>query len=315
MKYGLLFIFAFCISNRSFADNSYVRRLYERLTGIPLLLNDPRVAILEQMVADGRSQDAVHLITDDPEFLQVTVRDFAMVMSNHELSPYTPLNDFVAMVVGVTRDGGDARELLTGDFRYVGLDQFSLPAISRDNDQHYEKLDELRVPLKSALFRVAPQWPGIPDAAGLLTTRAWAVAHMSGGTNRRALQYAFQEFLCRPIPTWKDVTIPDDRIRCDVSRAPSGNPEEFRANCRGCHAPMDALAGAFSHFDAPTIAGGIVRFVYLPDRVAKKTYQNSGVFPFGYTTQDDSWENFLASNATFGWNSPNKGRGVNSLGN
>lgn len=284
--------------------------LYQNITGVPLQLSDPRRQIISQMITEGKWLEAAHLITDDPKFYDVTVRDFAAVMSNLELAPYVPLNDFIADIVGVTRDNRDARELLNGDFRYEGAQSLGLPPVSRKNNDHYQQLEATVPSLKDALVRRSPQWDDVDEPGGLLTTRAWGSAHFSGGTNRRALQYAVQELLCRPIATWKDVNIPDDRVRCDVPRAPGKDPLEYQNNCRGCHGPMDAMAGAFSHFDF--VKGELI---YTgKSRVVNKVVQNFRVFPYGYITRDSSWINYLAGNESFGWRGNNAGEGPASLG-
>src|SRR5262249_12462320 len=154
-----------------------------------------------------------------------------------------------AMVIGVARDDLDARTLLTGDFTYAATQRPDLPKPSAIDNNHYLALDQKRSNLKTDLVRIVPQRADILDAAGLLTSRAWAESHFKMGTNRRAVEYAFREFLCTPITTWRDTGLPDDRIRRDVDRNPGGNPATFQGVCRSCHAPMDAMAGAFARFD------------------------------------------------------------------
>jgi hypothetical protein len=293
------------------SDKQDALNLYQRLTGIPLQLGDPRLASMQALLAEGRKLEAALLVTEDPSFLQVTVRDFAAVISNKESQPYVDFNDLTALIIGVTRDNTDAREMMYGNFRYEGRADLKLSPVSPDDNKHYQEIEAKGYKFKDSLVRRVPQWDHIPagQTAGLLTTRAWAEAHYKLGTNRRALQYAMQEMLCRPIVSWKDTSISDDRVRRDVPRAPSSDPLEYQSNCRGCHAPMDAMAGAFAHFDFNG-----QKFTYLESRTAPKMTQNGSVFPFGYVTTNSSWKNYLIDNPSFGWKGADEGDGPQSLG-
>lgn len=285
--------------------------IYQKLTGIPLQLGDSRLEKIQSLVKSGKTFEAALFITEDPAFLQVTIRDFAAVMSNREGIAYGSMNDFTALVMGITRDDIDARDLLTANYRYEGKTDLNLPPVAVNNNLHFEAMDAKGYKYRDALVRRVPQWDHIPaeQTAGLLTTRAWAEAHYKMGTNRRSLQFAMQELLCRPIVSWKDTSISDDRVRRDVPRAPSSDANEYQSNCRGCHAPMDAMAGAFAHFDF-----GNNSFTYLSNRVAPKMTQNGYVFPFGYITTDSSWHNYLKDNPSFGWQGNDFGDDPRSLG-
>ena len=48
------------------------------------------------------------------------VKDFAMRMSNRDETVDADLNDFVATIIGATRDEIDSRTLLYGNFYYRG---------------------------------------------------------------------------------------------------------------------------------------------------------------------------------------------------
>ena len=154
---------------------------------------------------------------------------------------------------------------------------------------------------------------GRDGVAGLLTSRGWAQTYYSAGTNRRAVAFAMQIFLCSPIATWRNAAIDDYHIRRDISRIPGGDPKTFQTTCRGCHGPMDGFGGAFVHFDFDVPS---TTFNYLGSQViAPKFNQNANTYPDGWITTDDSWVNLLADNPQFGWRTPSSGNGINEFGN
>ncbi len=299
-------------------------RLFKRLTGYPLPLNDPRRSQIESLVSQGRNLEAARIASADPSFLNLTVRQFAAPLSNRAESPRVPLNDFIAMFIGVTRDNRDARELLSGNFLYIGNsnDPAFRTACSAANSNnaasctyspsqatsmsHFTAIDRLN--LAQHLIRISPQRPDVSDAAGVLTSYAWAASFFSAGTNRRATAYALQEFLCTSIQEMADTSIPDTRIRRDVDRAPGGDSSTFQTECRGCHGGMDALSGAWAYFDNQnSLQSASIR---------EKMNQNSTVFPDGYVTRDDSWVNLFTrnQNTSLQWRGTMSGRGVSEFG-
>lgn len=287
-------------------------QLYERLTGVPLSLNDPKFSALEKLLGAGKFVEAAHLVTEEEHFYSVTVRDWASAFSNQTETTLVPFSDFEALVIGVTRDNLDARSLLTGDFRYeADPKKVSLPEPSPKNNVHYEVIESKRLSLRDILIRRTPQWDHFSEAAGLLTTRRWAEEHYRGGTNRRAVRFAFQEFLCAPIAQWKNASLSDFYIRRDIDRKPAGIAMTFQTECRACHAPMDALGGAFANFDF--VAGN---FVGSPDWIAPKMYQNSDVYPKGHQVSNAGWLNLLHSpgDTSFGWRTSLEGTGVHAFG-
>jgi hypothetical protein len=215
------------------------------------------------------------------------------------------------MILGVARDDIDARTLLSGNFTYV-VRASGLPPVSADNNEHYEAADRGNVDLKAMLERREPQREGIWEAAGVLTSRAWGSAHASAGTNRRAVEYTFREFLCATKDQWKDHGVPDTFVRRDVSRAPGEDPAEYQNRCRSCHGIMDGLSGTFARFD---FRG--TRLIYLgPNAVAAKLNQHPEVYPEGWVVTDDTWVNFATrnQNTAFGWRGATQGRGIREFG-
>lgn len=286
-------------------------KLFRRLTGVSLPLSDPRVAQLQQMAQEGRYEDVAAMAIEDSRFYLGTLRNFAAVMSTQEETPSSVFNDFQAMVLGVARDGIDARQLLAGNFTYV-IDAQGLPAASPGSNEHYKAAELRNVDLKAALRKVEPQREGAWEPAGVLTSRAWGEAHLEGGTNRRAIEFTMREFLCVTKDQWKDHGVPDTFVRRDVSRAPGENPAEYQNRCRSCHGIMDGLSGTFARYDFR--AGSLI---YLgPNAVASKLNQHPEVYPEGWVVTDDSWVNFATrnQNQALGWRGPLQGRGIREFG-
>ncbi len=88
-----------------------------------------------------------------------------------------------------------------------------------------------------------------PDPAGMLSTRAWSLSTETAGTNRRAIEYSFREFMCTPMANMADASMPDDHVGRDVDRSPGGNPAVYQTTCKACHAVMDGFRPAYAHYD------------------------------------------------------------------
>jgi len=262
----------------SFEGIQKARSLFKRLAGIELSSFDNRIIQVAKMIDDGKLAQAARFVTEDPNFLDKTVRSMAARISTFEERPDVPLNDFIATVAGITRDEIDARKLLTGGFAYRAKPVLSwYDESDADSERtlksnlHYEEIEASGVSLKCALDKLDPfnlnDIPNHmrqmlsdprtgsdlainPDPAGLLTTRSFANAHIKAGTNRRPVQKAFEYFLCSPIDDWRDAELPDTYVGRDVERFPNGpqSHSEYQANCKSCHAPMDGMRGAFSKF-------------------------------------------------------------------
>ncbi len=276
---------------------------------------------------------AAAIATADPKFINVTVRQFAAPMSNLEESRRVRLNDFIAMVMGFTRDNLDARALLTDNKQYVvdvANPEIASNTILKPWDPlfptvHYVSVDQAVIDVQRYLI-VRPQEMGATDgatppnvvitplgtnASGLLTSHAWTLSHLVAGTNRRAISYAFREFLCTPIESLSDTSALDNRVRRDVDRSPGGVPATYQNTCRGCHAGLDALAGAYAHYDYGN------RLVVTA--AIRPKYSQNATFSPTYITTDDSWMNLWTQNqnAALGWSATAglSGNGVKALGN
>lgn len=329
IRFGALTAYiAFLIpSNSAQADSdAQARRLFNRIAGYSLPSSDPRLSQMKTLISQGRALEAAKIASSDDQFLNITVRQFAAPLSNRAETTRVPLNDFIAMFIGATRDGLDSRRLLYDNFLYVGnygdaafraaCTSVACNYTPNPNNGvttardllHFTEMDRLGMNLAKSLVRIEPQRPDLAKPAGVFTTYAWSTAHYNMGTNRRSFEYAFREFMCTSIQEMADFSIPDDRVRQDVDRAPGGDATTFQNVCLGCHAGMDAGAGAFAFLDNLEKIEGTT--------VQKKYLQNNTIFPNGYVTRDDTWEMRFTKNqnAEFQFRTPLSGKGPAEFG-
>jgi len=320
-------------------------RIWDRVTGLPASVDDPKIAQMSNLLLAGKAMDAAHVATDQDGFYNVTIKTLATSLSNRLGNPLEPLNDFVTTWIGIVRDGRSAQELLTGNHIYVG-DTLRTPndatcadsTVYKSNSHFaaltssFANLRQKLVPVRQCVYNNdnfnADNPILLSDAAGLITTRTWGTNHMFAGTNRRALEYTFNVFACRKIGELADNSMPDWHIRRDVDRAPGGDPKIFTASCRSCHGGMDSMAGAFAFFDAYTAPNTnnmddfrlfyVNKGGYGADAVMGKMNQNGKVYPPGWVSGDDSWQNYFTENQnqSLGWGADSKlsGNGVHSFG-
>ena len=216
------------------------KRIHDRLAGVP-----PTEAVLQQMesmVDPGQPLgpiDAAYVAMDDPNFYNVTLKNFAAPWTNRDRSVFVPLNDYIATVVGMIRDDVPFNTLFSADILYVGPG--SLPPYSNFDNNHYEQLEARSVDMMSGLQRVSQAaTTGLPfnAVAGVWTTRAAAEAFFVAGTNRAQFRFTMLNHLCNDMEQVHDVKLPPDWIRQDVSRSPGGDSRLFLNNCIGCHNGM-----------------------------------------------------------------------------
>jgi hypothetical protein len=290
-------------------------RLFGRITGTL-----PSAALLTQMSTDissGSATAAAQLAMQDPAFYNVTLRNFAAPMTNKAQSVFVPLNDYTATIIGMVRDNVPFNTVLSADLIYTG-NVSGAPAYSSANNNHYAYLDANGADLSKVLkSQTQSSLTGIPSSAtaGVMTTYAGASAFFYLGTNRAMVRFTMINYMCDDLNTIMDITRPPDRIRQDPSRSPGGDSRVFLNTCIGCHSGMDALAGAFAYYNYNTLTG---QMVYTPGQVQAKYAINTGNFPYGHVTIDDSWINYWRSgpNALLGWSSalPGSGNGAKSFG-
>ncbi len=335
----------------SSAERDQAKKLYSSLTGNTA--NKAQADYYEQLIKEGSlAQAALEMVESNKGFYNVTLKNFFTPMSNEDGSSFAPLNDMTATLIGATRDNLDffrvfyddvlyqfdgelinneiqdlpeafARYQPTNDWFYLRDLGVAVPMYNRTKNDMYLKAEEGNVPLGNRkYFKLSSQKTFTtkqPEAiAGIFSTRAWAEAFYQAGTNRAAFAFFAKNFMCLEMEQLSDTTIPDYRIRRDVDRAPGGFSETFKNSCVGCHAGMDALAGAFSYYDF--VDGTMVYFSHDTDEgvlgpVAPKINLNN-LFSEGHITQSDSWVNLWTSgqNEYIGWGEASAGSGVVELG-
>ena len=309
-------------------DREQAARMHSRLTGVP-----PTETVLQQMVTEidgGDPVAAAYIAMDDPAFYNVTVKNLAAPWTNEAMTPFVPLNDYTATVIGLVRDEADFRTVLYGNVLYIG-DTGGLPAYDTDDNAHYEALEASGADLGDSLQRVTQStYTSLPSqaTAGVMTTRAAARAFFIDGTNRAMFRFTLMNHLCNDLEQVADVTLPVDRIRQDVSRSPGGDSRVFLNNCAGCHTGMDPLAQAFAYYDYeydnnPELGELVYNTTGMTDpdtgtRVQGKYLINATNFEHGYITRNDQWDNYwrMGDNRRLGWDGslPGNGEGAKSLG-
>lgn len=291
-------------------------------------------------ISNGNPQAAARMALESPAFYNVTLKNLVTPWTNEAQTPFAPLNDYTATVIGVVRDGLDFRRILHDDILYVGRSSLGLPPYSNSNNAHYEAMENSGVDLKSAddLIRTTQSSvTGLPAAAtsGVITSRAGAKAFFIDGTNRAMFRFTFLNHLCNDLEQIKDVTRSPDRVRQDVSRSPGGDSRIYLNTCVGCHAGMDPMTQAYAYYNYeydsdtdPDAVSGRLSYngpgMIDPDtgtRVKKKNLINANNFKYGYATPDDRWDNYWRQghNALLGWDTNNQslpgyGNGAKSLG-
>ena len=304
------------VSTANAGPREQAKRIHDRLAGVP-----PTEAVLAQMEADiglGQAAAAANLAMENPNFYNVTLKNFAAPWTNRDGSVFVPLNDYIATVVGMIRDDVPFNTLLSADILYVGAGSLGLPAYSNNNNDHYAQLENQSLDMKVGLVQTTQSSvTGLPPAAtaGIWTTRAAAEAFFVAGTNRAMFRFTMVNHMCNDMEQVHDTKLIPDRIRQDVSRSPGGDSRLFFNNCVGCHTGMDPLTQAFAYYNFDETSGSIE---YTPGVVQPKYFNNDANFEYGYRTPDDSWDNYWreGQNQFLGW-SPSltgSGSGAKSMG-
>ncbi len=328
--------------------------MYRRVAGVRISLDDPKISQMASLISQGQFENAAAIPTADVNFYGITVKEFAAKMSNRELTVSAPLTDFVATVIGITRDGVDAREMLTGDFYYAG-DSGQINNLPMDevddflkSNAHYEAVEASNQELVDVLVRVdgqklvgADAQSAIPhrDPAGVITSRSFMAAHAIDGTNRRLVEYSMKSFACMEITEWADTSVADVFVGRDVDRFPEGSNNRFQATCKGCHASMDSMRPAFAMVDFDTeylkyagVQNGVnIELRNDPDNdvvdedeiavdsqgVPFKFTRATDTFPEGYIVASNEWTNLATTRKhekLFGWRSATSGVGMGDFG-
>jgi hypothetical protein len=294
-------------------DQAY--KLFNRVNGVPP--TPAKLAELATLIEDGDLEGAAMAAINDSNamFYNITLKNIVARWTNTDKTPRVPLNDYVATVIGMIRDDVPFDQVLSGDIVYTG-NTAGLPAYSLANNAHYEAIDTAGSDLKAVLVQGQQSaLTAIPaDAtAGVMTTRGFADAYYKAGTNRRAVAFTLDTFLCREMESLADTTRSDFRVRRDIPRAPGGDSALYKNRCAGCHTGMDAIGGAFAYYDWDDTTSSMI---YTPGTVRAKVNRNAHEFPDGFETVDDSWlNNWLeGQNSSLGWNGAASGNGAKELG-
>jgi hypothetical protein len=294
------------------------RRMYDRIAGVPP--TEAQIAAMATQILAGQSVQAALTATNDPAFYNVTLKNLVTPWTNRDQSVFAPLNDYTATVIGMVKDDVPFNTVLSSDILYTVNDS-SLPAVSANNNDHYDQAEQKGVDLSTKLTATTQSATyGIPagGTAGLLTTRAASAAFFIAGTNRAMFRFTMLNHLCHDMEKVHDTTRPPDRIRQDVSRSPGGDSRIFLNNCIGCHSGMDPMAQAFAYYNYDGMDATAGKLVYTPGTVQGKYSINTDNFKPGFITPNDSWENRWrhGPNTVLGWSSqlPGSGSGAKSLG-
>ena len=322
------------------AERAMAKRIHDRLTGVSATnaVIDAMEATLDCTLpatpgypCDGTGKNAARYAIDTTQhnpnagnpnayaFYNVTLKNFATPWTNEEQTVFAPLNDYSATIVGAVRDELDFRRILYDDLVYLG--NGITPGYANDNNDHYEALEALdpkstgNLANQSILVERTQSLvrPGIP-AAGIMTSRAGAMAFFSGGTNRAMFRFTLMNHLCTDLEPIKDVSRAPTYVRRDVSRSPGGDSRLYLNGCVGCHAGMDGMAGAFAKYEWDTQDpqdpdDGIMLYAAsgnplfgsdgtgpgsdgIPDDVSLKHNNAPNTFEYGHAVIDDSWINY-----------------------
>jgi len=298
-------------------DRAQAKRIHDRLTGVTAT-NATIDAMEALLISDPTGKTAAEYAIDtvqNPDarfFYNVTLKNFAAPWTNEEQTVFTALNDYSATVIGLIRDGGDFRQILHGDIIYRGDPGLGITAYSNSNNNHYEDLEDLGPTVGNLadpnILEGTITQPGITQSsvtglpssatAGVMTSRAGAMAFYSAGTNRAMFRFTLMNHLCTDLEPLKDVSRSPDKVRRDVSRSPGGDSRLYQNGCVGCHAGMDGMAGAFAYYEWDSAAG---RLLYQDTGsplfdpatgVSLKHNINGNNFEYGHITTDNSWINY-----------------------
>jgi hypothetical protein len=295
-------------------DRRQAKRIHDRLTGVPATnqaIDDMETRLISDPTGKSAAQYAIDtgLNPNARYFYNVTLKNFAAPWTNEEQTVFTPLNDYSATVIGLVRDGADFRRVLYDDVIYHGVNN---PAYSDSNNNHYEALEALG-PIAGDLSNPAilvadtqSNVTGLPSTAtaGIMTSRAGAMAFFSDGTNRAMFRFTLMNHMCTDLEPLKDVSRVPDRIRQDISRSPGGDSRIYLNSCIGCHAGMDGMAGAFAYYEWNyTNDKTDGNLVFTDGAVSAKHLINAENFEPGYQITDDSWVNYWRNgqNWLLGW--------------
>ena len=312
MKFFKFNIISFLILNYSSAYaapkveasiSSETIKLYEKMTGQILNEYNPSSEVLKGLSI----KEAAEKITTLDEFQKTKVLSFAAQFADRESEPdFALADDLQTTILGYILYDLDFRGVLFEDRR------FSYTNTSRETYLGGQILSEAIKQNESDSDALTNK------TAGVQTTNKFGQMNFTAGTTRRQIPYLISKFLCTDISGWKNPAIDDRYVRGDIDRYPGKNHDTYQTQCRSCHAPMDALAGAHANYDYDNNARRTIKGT----RPLKKTRGNqetnakypSVKFNVPYT---EFWDNLLITEEMqehFGWQGESFGFGPASLG-
>ena len=121
-------LLTFALLSIGMASNAFgqareqAKRIHDRIAGVPP--SDATLNTMEALVSGqgGTAIDAAFVAMQNPNFYNVTLKNFVAPWTNRDQNVFVPLNDYIATVIGLIRDDDTYpfNSLFSGDFLYVG---------------------------------------------------------------------------------------------------------------------------------------------------------------------------------------------------
>lgn len=273
-------------------SNQYIpkaKKLFERITGVKISKNSQAVKAMALKLSVNDNIGAAEIAVNDPLFINVRSRNFALSLSNKSNSTNMNLDDTSLLILGVIRDNYDFRDILKAPYTYTlsnmsaynnkFLTYTSNPYLEADNklldlNLGLEKLNSFSI-LKeynsgkvakinsrsdltleqknNSINESAIKFELFPEPSGILTSRGFASTQYSGGSNRRPVEFIVKNFLCSSMSEIGNNMASDAYVGKDIDRFVGGSYSNYVNNCKSCHTVMDGMRGAFAKVDFTTM--------------------------------------------------------------
>lgn len=312
--------------------------LYERVVGLPHpplptaaggvldldRLPEQSIVALARIRA-GREDQAIDALMLSLAFNRSRLMRFTSALTNEDKRLFESIDDSQYLIAAAYHQNIDFRRLFTeptlvGDGFYSydnflgrtfdGVDLF--PEVF---DRPSRVRIQVGVPLASRGSDRGQLLSILQSPVGLLSSHGFARRFIEGGTNRRPVRAVFDIFMCAPMESWRSTARSDFWVARDIDRSPGRDPNsgqsQYLTGCSGCHSGLDSIRGAWAHMDFRNRERVISR------TVVPKYNQGGHVYPEGYVTLNNEWENLFTTPDEaqfFGWEGPAQGAGLESLG-
>ena len=301
------------------STDSRIARYYYSVTGLTLRANELNQLRQEVVNVSGQLDESLLFsrLFDQKEFYDLRLSRFVSQMSNEEAEPYQDMDDFqISLLLGIA-SGIDIRDLFTKGYLIRSNESVANPSswIAELARASYS----MKPILEKYKLEFPRSWPSGDNVnpangyytEGIMTTQSFGKQFFFDGTNRRPVRAAYDLFLCSKISSWADPTLDDFYVGGDVSRNPSGHPEDYQGKCRSCHAPMDSQRPMGFKYDYVRGPFGMDGGVTVGTAKAKEKYNRNVTYSDYNPITDDSWENLLTTPphmARFRWSGVVNGR-------